>query len=997
MISSEFKKLYDKLNVNQKLAVDTVEGCVMVIAGPGTGKTHILSLRIANILLKTQTSPESILALTFTQSGVFQMRERLLSIIGPVAYRIHINTFHGFCNELIKTYPEYFEELISSESITELEQIEIIQTLLEQKRYTLLRPIGDQSFFVKKSLAAIQELKQENITPKDFVRIINDQQIRFDKSTDMYHEKGSHKGKMKGKYIDLKRKIEKNKELVQLYVAYEKHLRQSKKYDYNDMLLFVIAAFEKHPDLLLQVQERYQYLLVDEHQDTNASQNKIVEQICSYFENPNLFVVGDEKQAIYRFQGASLENFLYFKNRYPQARLITLTSNYRSSQTILDAAGSLVAKNKLKLTHDDKLIAEVAYPKVNISIASFSHWQSEYEFIADKITELKSHNVLPKEIAVLVRNNKDMQYIIDSFEIKKIPFVLNQDFDVFRNPDVQKLVLLFKAISMIGSDRELVTAMHLDFLNIHPLDIYRLMEVSKIMKKSVWDILTTDFHKDIELLHRGTVLVFVKKLVEWNTKSHNGGFDDLFVDVLNDSSFLTYILGKQDAFERLEKITALYGEIKQLISRDYNFTLDSFLEYIELLDTHHVTVKRQLLNENEQAVNIMTAHKSKGLEFDYVFITNAYNGHWGNVRGRSHGFQIPWENLSNAPKPEGDENEDERRLFYVAMTRARKEIVISYAKTDEEGRELLPSQFIEEVDPLHKTMLDTGVLERKYLQNPIVHLLKKQTLPLSYKTYFQSLFAKKGLSATSLNNYIECPWRYFFRNLIGIPDKKTPLMIFGTAMHYAINEYLRSLRSRALNIDQILIKYDTSLQKQPLTTLEYEELLQMGKDILPFYYEKHMKNWTDNMQSELSIHGIYLTEDVMISGKIDMIELIKNRQVIVHDFKTSKPKSLNYILGKTKDSSGDYQRQLLFYKILLDRYKEGIMDMRIGTIDFLKPDSHHEFRSESIQIDKKEVMQLEKQIVSIAKEICDLTFWDKYCDEKECDYCRLRKFMKITL
>jgi DNA helicase-2/ATP-dependent DNA helicase PcrA len=322
--TSVFDDYYAKLNTAQKLAVDTIEGPVMVVAGPGTGKTQILTLRIANILMQTQINPENILALTFTESGVLAMRKRLVQIIGTPGYRAQIHTFHSFCNDVIRQNPEDFENLISSESITEVEQIQILEEIVQTTKLALLKPFGDPLYYVKHLLSAISDLKKEGITPTKLKKAIDDQEKDFGKIEDLYHEKGAYgpkvrddgtvtKGAMKGKYQDLQKDIAKNKELLIVFEKYQQSLRDKKQYDFNDMLLEVIAAFESNPDLLLRQQEYFQYILVDEHQDTNAAQNKIVELLCSYYEEPNLFVVGDEKQAIYRFQGASLENFLYFK------------------------------------------------------------------------------------------------------------------------------------------------------------------------------------------------------------------------------------------------------------------------------------------------------------------------------------------------------------------------------------------------------------------------------------------------------------------------------------------------------------------------------------------------------------------------------------------------------------------------------------------------------------------------------------------------------------
>ncbi len=342
MTNTKFKELYKKLNFRQREAVDAIEGPVMVIAGPGTGKTQILTLRIVNILRKTDIPPDAILALTFTEAGVSAMRKRLVSIIGSPAYRVGIFTFHSFCNDIIKRFPEEFPRIIGSTNVSDIDKIVIIKELIEKTTLKLLRPYGDTFYYLHPVRQKISELKRENISPKELELRIKNNELRFKKIPDIRHQKGVYKGKMKGKYETEKKNIEKNKELLKIYITYENMLAERKLYDYEDMILEVIRALEKKQDFCLRLQEEYQYVLADEHQDANNAQNKLLELLVSFHENPNLFIVGDEKQAIYRFQGASLENFLYFQKKYKGARVIILEDNYRSTQTILDAAHSVM-------------------------------------------------------------------------------------------------------------------------------------------------------------------------------------------------------------------------------------------------------------------------------------------------------------------------------------------------------------------------------------------------------------------------------------------------------------------------------------------------------------------------------------------------------------------------------------------------------------------------------------------------------------------------------
>src|SRR3989339_634470 len=388
-LKEKFNKLYEKLNPEQKMGVDEIEGPIMVIAGPGTGKTHLLTMRIANILDKTDTAPESILALTFTESAVASVRKNLSEIIGTLAYRVNITTFHGFANNIIKEYPDDFPEIIGSTNISDVDQIKIIREIIDNSNLVKLKPFGSRYFYVPSIIHAISDLKQQGFLPEDFAKIIEKENNEFENINDLYYEKGINKGKMKGKYITLLKNIERNKELAIVYKEYRQALRKSNFYDYSDMIVEVKIALEKNNDLLLIMQEKYQYILVDEHQDTNSAQNKILELLASYYKNPNLFIVGDEKQAIFRFQGASLENFLYFKNLYKNAKLITLSENYRSTQGILDGVLSLMPDSL-------RLKANAPHKFEKIFILPFETPESETYFVARDIERKISKRARPR-------------------------------------------------------------------------------------------------------------------------------------------------------------------------------------------------------------------------------------------------------------------------------------------------------------------------------------------------------------------------------------------------------------------------------------------------------------------------------------------------------------------------------------------------------------------------------------------------------------------------
>jgi DNA helicase II / ATP-dependent DNA helicase PcrA len=405
-----FNEALSKLNPAQREAVETIEGPVMVIAGPGTGKTQILTLRIANILLKTDTDPSSILALTFTDSGAKAMRERLRKYIGATAYLVPIYTFHGFAQKLISDYPDSYKRVVGGRPISDLEKITLLETIINSGEVKQLRPMGNPTYYVPHILRILGQLKQEYITPDKFLEVIERQENEL-QNIEKIHTKGVHKGKVRGEYTKKSESISKNRELLFVYRRYEALLTHQNFYDFEDMIVETVNALSVDEGMLRDLQENYQYILADEHQDVNGSQNKILELLASFHESPNIFAVGDEKQAIYRFQGASLENFLYFTSQYKNTKVISLTTNYRSGQNILDAAHSLVAVEEGPLKDLRIPLLAGAALESTVSRRDFVHQAVEDTWLVAEVKAEIDKGTPSNEIAVIVRTNREVESI----------------------------------------------------------------------------------------------------------------------------------------------------------------------------------------------------------------------------------------------------------------------------------------------------------------------------------------------------------------------------------------------------------------------------------------------------------------------------------------------------------------------------------------------------------------------------------------------------------
>ncbi|MEK7208138.1 MAG: ATP-dependent DNA helicase [Patescibacteria group bacterium] len=1099
MSDAVFNRLYKNLNPKQREAVDAIEGPVMVIAGPGTGKTSILTLRIANILKRTDASPDSILALTFTESGAYSMRRRLVEIMGGEAYRVGIFTFHSFANHLISRHEEAFPRIVGGRPATPADQLRILEEIFLKRRFKLIRPFGDIFYYLPKALRAIRDLKRENVSPDAFEKTLTQEARKLRKSPEGLHTRGRFRGEPRAARRQALRRIEKSKELAAVYAEYERSLARERLFDFEDMLLEAIRALREDRNLLLSLEEHYQYILADEHQDANNAQNAILELMCSFDEDPNLFIVGDEKQAIYRFQGASLENFLYFQKLYPRAKLINLEENYRSTQALLDAAHSLMLKGAVP----DALPQAVLRPRLRgkrpggrraVRFLEFSRPASEVSFVVSDIEERLKSGVPPREIAVLVRDNADARPFVEALEKTSVPFSVRADEDIAQDETVGKLLRILRAVREPGNEKLFAEMLHLEFLGVPPLSLYELLRFCRTNRVSLFAVLKNGaLWRKAKIREGGQMLRVLRDFERWARLARNAGAGEAVETIARESGFVRTLLSERGSLRSLERLDALFAHLKALAAHRRVFRLQDFLETLARLQKHGLRLSgKSARPEFYDSISLMTAHRAKGLEFDVVYIIGATDGHWGGRRSRSD-FYIPFSKggaksrgrelsplKKGAPSPsekgsgglspltrgalrppvgagvlqppahrdvsapllKGDaENEDERRLFYVALTRARKEAVITLAREGEGGRQKLPSQFVEDIEPklLHRE--DTAALEARLARRAPLYLKPKINAgpSVTFKEYLRNVFLEQGLTVTALNNYLSCPWKYFFKNLVRLPQLPEPYLLYGTAAHEALHAFFNRYKGRKVGKSALLKFFDAALEKSPLPLREYEDYRARGRAALSGYFDARKKDFVRATLNEYEITGVFLPLDVSLSspppslssprkrgssldsrfhgndknhiqlllrGKLDKIERNKDGTVTAVDYKTGRQKSRAEILGETKSSDGNLKRQLDFYKLLLQgsfagsprcNLKSGkrlrLGEMATGVIDFIEPDAKGKYHREVFEMTGRDAARAAGEAIRVGKEIYDFAFWNRRCNNRNCEYCLLRQHL----
>lgn len=999
----EFKKEYDKLNPEQKMAVDTIEGPVMVIAGPGTGKTTILTLRIANILRITDTPPSGILALTFTEAGVKAMRGKLREIIGEAALEVPIHTFHGFAASVIAEFGDHFPHLSKSKQITEIESEKLLRDILSQKKFSKLRPLGDPDFYISKIIGTISDAKQEAWTPEMLKSFCKDKIERIKNDPEWISSRGESKGKLKGEALKRIEKCERTVIFADVYEDYERRKKEENKMDFDDLIFELLQTLREDKLLLQILQEKFLYILLDEHQDTNDTQNFIVQTIADFFETPNLFVVGDEKQAIYRFQGASVENFLSFQKKWSGMKIISLTDNYRSHQYILDASFKMIENNYVDREHLElrlKLKSGSQEEPKPIDLILAPNPETEENYLVEKLREITKNS--EASAAIIVRKNSDVAKIFSLLEENNIPAGAERGANIFSHPAGSLYFSLLEFLSNPGNIEALTATFALGLWN---LDFGKKVNFIKLAKSGNLE----EIEKEIPVINK-----LQKQMA-------NSGVIE-FLLLAADLSGFTEIAGKSPLSAEVWR--GIIDLAKDLVRTN---DIENPKSLIEEMLSYKKSAERRTIKistgQSKSQVRIMTAHGSKGLEFDYVFLPYATEESWIR-KNRASYFVLPKE------KEEDDDIKDERRLFYVAVTRARKHVSISLHKEDGIGKAETPLRFIDELDQNFISQIELQKIEKQKVLRSLDKIKTKQVR--EYIEYAKDTLLKNGLSVTALNHFIECPSKFFYKSILKIPEAPNASSEKGSAMHEAMANVWGSLTPRppsqkeggeeievdfsfspllgrgargeavVKEITQIIIKtVKDYLKRSFLPTFEKEAVLDELTLNAPKVAEALKEHFSQkgNISTESWVETSFIYDykkeniELNIHGRLDVMIEYENK-ISVYDYKTREAMSLNAIKGDTKNDDGNYFRQLVFYKILLegnDRFKNKIIE---PALVFIKPDSKGRCPVISLPIEKSNIEKVKSEISGLLENIWSGEFLNKNCDDKNCDYCGYLKLLK---
>jgi len=1023
----KFENVLAGLNAEQLAAVNKMDGPVLVVAGPGTGKTQILAARIGKILLETDAQPNEILCLTYTDAGAVAMRKRLFEFIGPDAYRIHIHTFHAFCNEVIQENLEYFGKL-SLEPLSDLESAMLFRELVDDfgKDHVLKRFTGEIYYDVPRLKNLFSTMKKENwdeamiaAAVQEYLQDIHLKEGFFYKRPNA--SRGIKAGDPKQKEIDAAHEgMGKLLAAVGEYKNYQTKMNAQSRYDYDDMIIWVLKAFRENEDILRRYQERYQYVLVDEFQDTSGAQNELLKFIISYWETPNVFVVGDDDQSIFRFQGANMKNILDFAGDYAHAlKTIVLKQNYRSNQHILDISRTLIDNNNERLTSQlalDKNL-QAAHPRFDAEaivpvIREYANPDHELVHVAQQIEKLITAGTPPGEIAVIYRNHNQAEDLVHYLDSKKIAVNTRRRIDILTEPFGEKIINILRYLAAeidmpYSGDDKLFEILHYDFFDIPPIDVAKASIAVSTENYSTGNkgLPKTSLRRYISEMRMPSQIGLFDVAPNHEIKYLMRYIDDLLKDavsltlqaffqqVINKMGVLKYIMKQPDKGKFMQMLTNFFDFLKGESRKNPEISLAEFIQVIDLMKKNNIRLDLHQLIYSDNGVNFLTAHGSKGLEFEHVFMIGCNKKIWDS-KGRNMGFTYP-DTLMQAPVNDIAEKEESRRLFYVALTRAKQCLMVSYSAQDKKEKDLEASQFIGEIlTTSHLKVEYPKVLPDEMVDFYLTQFTEadKPTVQLLDTNYINQLLQNYTLSVTHLSNYLDCPLRFYFQCLIRVPSGKSPAATFGSAVHDALKRAFRKVKEK----DDVFPPTEEFMQdfksymfrnRDAFTKQEFTNRINYGEKILPIYYEQNVLTWNKITLVELPIKNLEIS-GVPVKGNLDKVEFT-GKDVTVVDYKTGKLKNAkDKFLRPTNEApnGGDYWRQAVFYKLLIDNDRTKDWEVVSTVFDFIEPIAEGEYHKEKIVIIPQDIEDVTGQITETYKKIQAHDFATG-CGKKECDWC----------
>jgi len=1008
-------------NKRQKEAIDTLQGPVMLLAGPGTGKTFTLIERIKS-MLENGVLPSEILCLTFSEAASSEMKTRLVKAMGEDvtgAMSVCVSTYHSFCKDIIDRFPSKFELLDNIHVVDDITKQTIVKECIDEYNAKfgvefLKDKWNNRYHYTGQIISAIDLIKRERISREEyFARFESDHDwLPYKEELQAEYKEREQKGKLVQSFLNkidtFEKKLGKAKEFYEIYELYEKGLRQHNLIDFSDMLNLVLKTIDYDDELLSEISSGFKYILVDEYQDTNSGQNELIFNIARGAKTDNVFVVGDDDQIIYSFQGARCDNLKTFLKKYPKTKVICLNENNRSSQLILDFAEDIIKSDKSRLSNDPefklhnidkKLIAKnekVIKKEEKIHFSFYSQTMQENNDIVDKIEILINKGVEPKEIAILSKRNDLLIPFAKILKAKNIPYQLNRQKSVFEIPSFIISYFYLKCLdnTYTGADKLFGLLVNEPFL-IDEKDYFELLRLSrtgakplkegvKENKRTFFDVIKENL--DTTFKDSKKIQEFYSTFIELKKQKSSKSLEGIVYDVISKTGILEYFSNSSsEKFENLAAIKRLLKEVYSYTSLHKTATLPDFINHLDTYLKQGIKMEIEKNPYSNNAIQLLTYHGSKGREFEYVFLPQMTSKLWEKSRSPI-GLDLPVQKSQFLDDKEENKKAEQLKLLFVGITRSKFGLYLSYSNCDEDMNVQAMSEY----------------LNSDILNNPA--LCDKQTLDMNLDTYANELkrtllyqdsddiqneleqrVESLTVSASALNEYLNCPREYYYSNILEIPVyfDETDNLSYGSAVHFALEKMARvgKERNKYPSLDEVI-----GFFKDKMLSLEFkdeetrEEYIKRGEEIFNENYLKFIETPLENIvASELRLEAS--EENYTLKGFVDRV-IKAGDKIYIYDFKTGSAK-------KVKPDE-NYHNQLRFYKYLYEKINPGVEVFDCALVYVEKGLNYSR-----ANLTKEDNIEIENKIKDFITNVKNLNF-EPTPSKKACEFCAYRLICSLS-
>ncbi|RFP66904.1 ATP-dependent helicase [Hymenobacter lapidiphilus] len=995
---SSFTREFARLNDRQRQAVTHPDGPLLVVAGPGTGKTQLLAARAAWLLTQPDVRPQEILCLSYTDAAAQNMRQRLLRFIGPDAHRVAIHTFHSLGQVIIQENAA----LLGHHDLTAASDLEVEALLRElldglPAGHPLRRDTGSVYFDVPNLKRLFQSVKREGWTVAELLRELEAYRLGLPAEEQYQYLRANAKQGIR--VGDIKRKLlaaEENRiaqaaAAIALLPAYQAGLTRLGRYDYDDMLAWAIDLLQEHEALRLSYQERWQHFLVDEYQDTNGVQSQLLHLLADYWDNPNVLVVGDDDQSIFRFQGASVANVLAFQQRYPAAAVVVLEENYRSSGAVLSAAAGLIDRNQERLVRQLPGLSKQLHARhphfaasaVQPTLRCYATPLHEAAHVAQELTALHQTGTWPVgRAAVLTRTHGQLDLLAHLLQQAGVPFRRKRTVNVLRDGLATSLhqVLTYLAAALQASpslaEPVLFVVLHLPGLHLDPADLVRLatghLAHSRAARQAnaavlPWRVWAAEIAHDspqaaavgLSAPAREALGQALARLDDWLTTAVSQPVPVLMERIVL-GTLLPALLAQHAHPDQLIAVAQTLLQFGRAAA--WSQPQLTLVQLLQIWETQAATTEGLPLEYSSGAADapleLLTVHGAKGLEWERVWLLGCQQNKWLSRRAES-GFRLPPALVPAAT--EESACEEARRLFFVALTRAQEHLTLSWAATDEAGKPLQECRFVSELQQDGRTVEVVTVADELLTAARLSRLAPPPApAPVPDPAVLDELLADFALSATTLNAYLKCPIGCYYEQLLRVPQARNENLLFGSVMHATLEQHFRQAQRQPEqqfgSAEELAADFSRRLARHrpELSAATYERRKHAGQSQLQAWWAQAQSTSPANAVPEYHVHRAQLSGGPMLTGKLDRLDpLPDGRRCDVLDYKTGDPIKARVQLQPAVAGAatatladwhqnerlrgGDYWRQGVFYHLLLTHDPANRFEPVSMRFEFLRP------------------------------------------------------------